>query len=190
MLADEAADAGHAGVVLDLEERAVGLVELLQVGQAFVGIGVHRAELVHVESLHLAVSADPAHALLGVDGTPRALQADRQAQQERGRQQHGYHAEREHYVERPLRKAVCEPCIVAHMPNTCFSIFRPGRRLAQRSVCVESQLAYLVRFLHEAATVAVSTPPRRKVQVPHAVFLTTSRPTLAGTVRPKRVTSR
>ena len=33
-------------------------------------------------------------------------------------------------------------------------------------------------------------PHNRPVRVAHAVFLTTSRPTLAGTVRPKRVTSR
>ena len=60
-------------VVLDLEERAVGLVQVLEVGQALVGVLVHAPELVHVERLHLAAFADAAHALLGVDGTPRTL---------------------------------------------------------------------------------------------------------------------
>ena len=102
MLADEPADARHAGVVLDLEEGAISLVEVLQVGQTVVGVGVHAPELEHVEGLDLATLAHAAHALLGVDGAARTLQADGQAQQERWHQQHGYHTQREDDVERPL----------------------------------------------------------------------------------------
>jgi hypothetical protein len=39
------ADRGHPRVVADLEQRARGLVERLEVGLALIGVGVHGAEL-------------------------------------------------------------------------------------------------------------------------------------------------
>ena len=56
-LADELPDARDARVVLDLEERAVGLVELCELRQALVGVLVHGAELVHGERLILKTDA-------------------------------------------------------------------------------------------------------------------------------------
>ena len=109
VLADELADPRHARVVLDLEQRAVGLVEFLELGQALVGVLVHAPELVHVERSHLAAPPDAPDALLGVDGAARGLQADGDAQDDRGDQQHGYRAQRERDVERPLHEAVSQP---------------------------------------------------------------------------------
>jgi len=45
VLADELADPRHARVVLDLEQRAVGLVEFLELGQALVGVLVRTSPL-------------------------------------------------------------------------------------------------------------------------------------------------
>src|SRR4051812_13775293 len=49
VLAQEGADAGRTRVVLDLEERARGLVRVLERGLARRGVDVHRAELEHPE---------------------------------------------------------------------------------------------------------------------------------------------
>ena len=108
MLADEAADARDARVVLDLEQRAVGLVELGQVRQALVGVGAHGAELVHVEGAHLAAAPDAPDALLGVDREAGALGADGDAERDRGDDQHRYRGEREGDVEGALREAVAQ----------------------------------------------------------------------------------
>ncbi len=109
MLADKAAYARDARVVLDLEQRAVGLVELCELRQALVGVLVHGAELVHVEGADLAAPPDALDALLGVDGAAWALNADGDAEDDRGDQQHRYRAQRERDVERPLHEAVAQP---------------------------------------------------------------------------------
>lgn len=108
VLADEAADARDARVVLDLEQRAVGLVELGQVRQALVGVGAHGAELVHVEGAHLACAPDAPDALLGVDREAGALDADGGAERDRGDDQHRYRGEREGDVEGALHEAVAQ----------------------------------------------------------------------------------
>ena len=108
MPSDELADARDARVVLDLEQRAVGLVELGQVRQALVGVGAHGAELVHVEGAHLAAPPDAPDALLGVDRVARALDADGDAERDRGDDQHRYRGEREGDVEGALHEAVAQ----------------------------------------------------------------------------------
>ena len=114
MLADEAAYARDAGVVLDLEERAVGLVELGELGEALVGVGGHGAELVHVEGRNLAVAADAADALLGVDGAARGLQADGDAEDDRGDEERRDRARAEADVEGALREAVGQAALGGH----------------------------------------------------------------------------
>ena len=109
MLADEAAYARDARVVLDLEQGAVGLVELPELGQALVGVLVHAPELVHVEGAHLAVPPDAPDALLGVDGAARGLQADGDAEDDRRDEEHGYRARAERDVEDSLHEAVPQP---------------------------------------------------------------------------------
>ena len=50
VLADELPDLGDARIVLHLEHGTCDLVLLLELGEAFVGISVHAAELPHAKS--------------------------------------------------------------------------------------------------------------------------------------------
>ena len=113
VLADELPDARDARVVLDLEERAVGLVQVGELRQALVGVLVHGAELVHVEGADLPVATDAADALLGVQGVARALETDGDAQDDRGDQEQGDSGEREGDVEGALDEAVGEAAVGA-----------------------------------------------------------------------------
>ena len=59
-LAEEAADACDAGVVLHLEEGAVGLVEVGDGVELGLGVDDHRAHLEHLEATSVAANALPA----------------------------------------------------------------------------------------------------------------------------------
>ena len=75
--AEERPDACDARIVLDLEERALGLVLLLELGLQRLRVRAHRAELEHVE-LPL-VEADAA---VAVEHRPGRLELDRDRDQE------------------------------------------------------------------------------------------------------------
>lgn len=129
MLADELPDARDARVVLDLEERAVGLVQVGELRQALVGVLVHGAELVHVEGADLAVPADAADALLRVQGVARTLEADGGAQDDRGDQEDGDRDEREGDVEGALHEAVAPaPVGAGRRPDRALGLARELRR--------------------------------------------------------------
>src|SRR5215831_2462200 len=54
---DETAEPGSTGIVTDLENRAVHLVEMQQLASSRLGVGNHRAELVHLEGPTVKVTA-------------------------------------------------------------------------------------------------------------------------------------
>mgnify|MGYP006955619280 CR=1 FL=1 len=56
-LADKLAHTGNAGVVLDLEHRAIHLVLVQQIVQFCLCIGAHGAELIELEGLAVAANA-------------------------------------------------------------------------------------------------------------------------------------
>ena len=104
--AQEAPDAGHARIVLELEE-AVGLVEVPQRVLLRVGVGDHRAELEHLEP-----QAVPADAGLAEEHRAAAVEAHREGDghEERadGEQQQGRAREVERALERPRRAGQAE----------------------------------------------------------------------------------
>ena len=104
-LADEAPHAGHARVVPYLEDRAVLLVELPELRQPLLGVGVHGSELEHAEG-----PAVPADALLHEeDGPLGVVQLDGHGHDEVDPPDEGEHEQAKGHVEGPLREAVAVP---------------------------------------------------------------------------------
>src|SRR3982750_1126509 len=82
-VAQEAADAGNAGIVIDLEEyrsHALGgiLIQMRQVGHLFVSAGMHGPELVKIEDT--VSSSGP---LGDIENSAAGFQADSQRDQEK-----------------------------------------------------------------------------------------------------------
>ena len=96
VLPQDAADAGHSRVVLELDRitRRGNEIEALQVGDQSIGTLDHRAELDHLE--RLAVEPD---ALAEIEHRPRAAGPDEQSDQEQNRQSAEQDKAREHGVE-------------------------------------------------------------------------------------------
>ena len=112
VLADELPDLGDAGVLLHLEHRAGDLVLPLELGEAFVGVPVHGAELPHAEGGQAAIGAGLTHSDLAVERVALALQADGRGKHKAGYGDDGQHAAAEHDVERALDGAVGQARVV------------------------------------------------------------------------------
>lgn len=108
MLPDELADLGDARVVPHLEHGAGDLVLPLELGEAFVGVSVHGAELPHAEGGQAAVAVGLAHADLAVERVALALQADGRGEHQARYRDYGQHEAAEHDVERALYGPVAQ----------------------------------------------------------------------------------
>ena len=108
MLADELSDLGDAGVFPHLEHGAGDLVELLELGEALVGVPVHGAELPHAEDSQAAVGSGLAHADLAIEGVALALQANEGREHQTGDRDDDEHGTAKHDVEYALHCPVCQ----------------------------------------------------------------------------------
>ena len=110
-LPDEMTNPRDSGVVLDLEDRTVLLVKVLELGQALLCVRVHRAELEHLEGLLVL-----AHALLHEeDGAGWVVNLNRDGNNYVKPPEQGEDQEAKGDIEEPLDKAVAIPmCKALH----------------------------------------------------------------------------
>ena len=100
--AQERPDARDARVVLDLEERALGLVATLELRLLGLGVGAHRPELDHPELL--LVQADSA---VAVEDRPARVELDRERDQGPEREADDRDQRADDEVEAALHEPVC-----------------------------------------------------------------------------------